>query len=87
LDRAGITANKNTIPFDARSAVVTSGVRLGTPAVTTRGMKEKEMAQIAEAIDLVLSYGEDADKLAQAKTMVGGLAGGFPGFSKEWESA
>jgi glycine hydroxymethyltransferase len=87
LDQAGITANKNTIPFDTRSAFVTSGVRLGTPAVTTRGMKEKEMDQIAEIIDLVLSYGEDADKLARAREMAGGLAGGFPGFSKEWEPA
>jgi glycine hydroxymethyltransferase len=87
LDLAGVTANKNVIPFDARSAVVASGLRLGTPAVTTRGMKEEEMDRIAEIIDLVLSYGEDADKLAQARDIADGLTGRFPRFSKEWESA
>jgi glycine hydroxymethyltransferase len=55
LDRAWITVNKNTVPFDARGPMVTSGIRLGTPAVTTRGMREPEMARIAELVDRVLS--------------------------------
>jgi glycine hydroxymethyltransferase len=55
LDRAWITVNKNTIPFETKSPMVTSGIRLGTPAVTTRGMKEPEMARIAAVLDRVLS--------------------------------
>jgi glycine hydroxymethyltransferase len=87
LDEAGVTANKNTIPFETQSPFVTSGIRLGTPAVTTRGMKEKEMEQIADIIDLILSHGEDASKAALARQMASGLTEKFPVFSKEWELA
>ena len=54
LDKVRITVNKNSIPFDTESPMVTSGVRIGTPAVTTRGMKEADMIKIAECIDLAL---------------------------------
>ncbi len=61
LDKARITVNKNTVPFDRRSPMVTSGVRIGTPAVTTRGMREPEMAQIADVIARALQHvGDDA---------------------------
>ncbi|NLK01420.1 MAG: serine hydroxymethyltransferase [Clostridia bacterium] len=58
LDAVGITANKNTIPYDPEGPFITSGLRLGTPAVTTRGMKEEEMEKIAEAIHLILTNGD-----------------------------
>ena len=64
LDKAGITANKNTIPFDPEKPFVTSGLRIGTPAVTTRGMKEEDMAQVAEFIDRAITHHEDEDYLA-----------------------
>ena len=66
LDEAHITANKNTIPNDPQSPFVTSGVRLGTPAVTSRGMNEADMDRIAEAISLVIKGGEEAVPAARA---------------------
>jgi len=81
LDDAGVTANKNTIPFDPQSPFVTSGIRIGTPAVTTRGMKEKEMVQIGEIIDLVITNREDREKQAQAKELVKQLTSAFPLFA------
>ena len=68
LDEAHITANKNTIPNDPKSPFVTSGVRLGTPAVTSRGMKEDDMDQIAEAIALIIKGGEE--KIPEARAIV-----------------
>ena len=56
MDLAGITVNKNTVPFETRSPFVTSGIRIGTPALTTRGMKEKEMDQIANMIVQTLEH-------------------------------
>ena len=78
LDLAGITVNKNTVPNETRSPFVTSGLRLGTPAVTTRGMKEREMQRIAGLIDRVLNAPEDAAILDGVKREVRELAGEFP---------
>jgi glycine hydroxymethyltransferase len=78
LDRAWITANKNTIPFDTRSPMVTSGIRLGTPAVTTRGMREPEMVKIAELIDRVLGNPGVTAAEAQVRGEVQELTSRFP---------
>ncbi|HAB33251.1 MAG TPA: serine hydroxymethyltransferase [Exiguobacterium sp.] len=78
LDEAGITVNKNTIPFDPASPFVTSGIRIGTAAMTSRGFKEAEMKEIAELIELVLNHPEEADVLAQARERVVALTGRFP---------
>lgn len=76
MDDAHITANKNTIPNEQRSPFVTSGIRLGTPAVTTRGMKEDDMDQIAEAISLVIKEKEAG--IDKAKAIVAGLTAKYP---------
>lgn len=76
LDEAHITANKNTIPNDPKSPFVTSGVRLGTPAVTSRGMKEDDMDQIAEAIALIIKGGEE--KITEARAIVQKLTDKYP---------
>ena len=77
LDRAGITVNKNTIPGDPQSPFVTSGIRLGTPAVTTRGFSEVEMGRVAELIDDVLTQKDDGT-VARVKQDVRELADAFP---------
>jgi glycine hydroxymethyltransferase len=78
LNAAGITVNKNAIPFDQNPPMVASGVRLGTPAVTTRGMGEAEMDQIAELIARVLAAPEDSHVLAMVKSEVETLCRKFP---------
>jgi RpiB/LacA/LacB family sugar-phosphate isomerase len=78
LDRAGITCNKNLIPFDPEKPLVTSGIRLGTPAMTTRGMKEPEMQQIAGFINEVLSHPADPAVHARVKEQVHALTRRFP---------
>ncbi|HEX8582447.1 MAG TPA: serine hydroxymethyltransferase, partial [Acidimicrobiales bacterium] len=77
LDRAGITLNKNTIPDDPRSPFVTSGVRIGTPAVTTQGMGEQEMALIASLIGRALRHREDEAELTAVRDEVGTLCSKF----------
>jgi glycine hydroxymethyltransferase len=78
LGKAGITVNKNAIPFDQNPPMVASGIRLGTPAVTTRGMGEAEMDQIAEFITRALASPEDDGALAMVKTEVETLCRKFP---------
>jgi RpiB/LacA/LacB family sugar-phosphate isomerase len=78
LDEAGITTNKNTIPFETRSPFQASGVRLGTPAVTTRGMKEAEMAEIADMISEVLADIKNLDAAHSVRERVKRLTAKFP---------
>ena len=78
LDAANITANKNTVPGETRSPFQTSGIRLGTPAVTSRGMVEADMLRIAEAVDLVLSAATDESVIAQARAIAEDLSAKYP---------
>ncbi|MGI6065474.1 MAG: serine hydroxymethyltransferase [Bacillota bacterium] len=78
LDDIGITVNKNAIPFDPQSPLVTSGIRIGTPAITSRGMKEEAVKKVAEAINLALSYHRDPVKLDSAKQIVMELTNAYP---------
>jgi Glycine/serine hydroxymethyltransferase len=78
LDLAHITLNKNSVPFDDKSPFVTSGIRIGVPAVTTRGMKEADMQFIANVIDNVLMNADDANVIATVKAEVAGFMQQFP---------
>ncbi len=78
LDAAGITVNKNTVPKETQSPFVTSGIRIGTPAVTTRGMREREMQQIAHLIDRVISSSGDPGVATSVKEEVLDLTNRFP---------
>jgi glycine hydroxymethyltransferase len=82
LELAGITVNKNMIPFDTKSPFVTSGIRIGTPAMTTRGMQESEMKIIASFIDKAILNYEDESILSSIKADVKELCGKFPLYSK-----
>ncbi|OGU93957.1 MAG: serine hydroxymethyltransferase [Ignavibacteria bacterium RIFOXYB2_FULL_36_7] len=78
LEKAGITVNKNMVPFDQRSPFVTSGIRIGTPAVTTRGMKENEMKLIADFMNVAINNFDDDNKLEKIRHDVKQLCSGFP---------
>ncbi len=81
LELAGMTVNKNMVPFDQRSPFVTSGIRVGTPALTTRGMKEKEMIQIAEFINEAVNKSSDENALKNIKHSINEFASNFPLYS------
>lgn len=78
LDDVGITCNKNAVPFDDKSPLITSGIRLGTPALTTRGMKEAEMEQIAELINKVVSAPQDEKTKNEVRSAVDEITSRFP---------
>ena len=85
LERAGITANKNMVPFDPRKPMVTSGVRIGTPAVTTRGMGGSEMGEIADLIARVLERPGDVEALDEIRAEVEMLCRRFPLYAGRWD--
>jgi glycine hydroxymethyltransferase len=77
LDRAGISLNENTVPDDPRPPYITSGLRIGTPAVTTQGMREPEMATVASLIDRVLRGRDDESAVASVRDEVAALCSKF----------
>lgn len=83
LERAGITVNKNVIPYDERSAAVTSGIRLGTPCVTTRGMGETEMVEIADIISSVIQNVNDVNVIENLSKRVKSLCNAFPIYEEQ----
>lgn len=78
LDKARITCNKNAVPFDDKSPLITSGIRLGTPAITTRGMKEAEMHEVAALVSRVIDAPDDESNVDRVREDVGALCGRFP---------
>jgi len=82
LDKAGLTVNKNTVPFDTEKPFVTSGIRIGTPAVTTRGMGSDEMIKIADFIDRAVKNRKNDEALAEIKAEVGEFCRKFPLYQK-----
>ena len=85
LGRANITANKNMIPFDTKTSMVTSGIRMGTPAVTTRGMKEDEMKTIARLIAHILKNIRDEKRIQEVRKEVASLCERFPLYRERME--
>jgi glycine hydroxymethyltransferase len=81
LIKADITINKNMVPFDTQSPFVTSGIRIGSPAITTRGLKEKDAVKVVDLIDEVLKAPENPDNLKAVKRKVHAFMKKFPLFS------
>ena len=81
LEESGIALNKNMVPFDTRSPFVTSGIRIGTPAVTTRGLKEEQMLQIVDWIDRIISDPENENLQQSVKAEVAALMGAYELFA------
>ncbi len=84
LDSMGVTLNRNAIPFDPRSPFITSGIRMGTPAVTTTGMKQEQMVTLGSAIVEILRKRSDAAVLAQLGGVIAELAEAFPAYPLEF---
>ena len=82
LEKAGITVNKNMVPFDKRSPFISSGIRIGTPAVTTRGMTQDDMVKIVALIDTVIEKPNDEDNIVRVKAEVNDLCSSFPLYSE-----
>jgi glycine hydroxymethyltransferase len=80
LDAAGIIVNKNAVPYDEKPPAVASGIRLGTPIVSTRGMREAEMKEIVDLIDQVLQHRQDPAMLEKVRAQAKALCGRFPIF-------
>ncbi len=78
LEAAGITVNKNTVPGETRSPFVTSGLRIGTPAVTTRGLREPELARVGAWIERVLEAPADPERIREVRAEVSDLCDAFP---------
>ena len=81
LEKAGITVNKNMVPFDERSPFITSGIRIGTPAITTRGMSQDDMVKIVALIDAIIEKPDDEDNIVRVKAEVKDLCASFPLYS------
>ena len=84
LQKVGIVASRSCIPFDPEKPWITSGIRFGTPAVTTRGMTKAEMADIATYIDQAIMHHHDQEKLAAIKDQVTALCKAFPVYTESW---
>jgi len=82
LEKAGITVNKNMVPFDKRSPFISSGIRIGTPAVTTRGMNQDDMVKIVALIDTIIEKPNDEDNIVRVKSEVNDLCSSFPLYSE-----